>query len=213
MSYTNAMLTTARARLLGPLLLAPALLFACADPPPKRTTAAPVTRHPTAAPVTRHAAPAPVTRRLAPAPVTRRLAPAPVTRRSLPVALPVAARRPPVAPIAPRPPPVKPLDCAKRLPPVPCCRARTSACKRCRKEAKALALGYKLKCKIRVPRRYTACGCGCCGGMGLGRRAKCLYFRNGDDIRKIIAGDRATRKMRYCRVAGCSMGTPYKYCD
>lgn len=58
---------------------------------------------------------------------------------------------------------------------------------------------------------YVACGCGCCGGVT--PKPSCLYHSKGDDLQKIIAADRASKQSPTCRVAGCSMGTSYSFCD
>jgi hypothetical protein len=59
---------------------------------------------------------------------------------------------------------------------------------------------------------YLACGCGCCGG-DFPPLERCLYHSKGDDLQKIIDKDRASAKDPICRVAGCSLGVLYSFCD
>jgi len=61
------------------------------------------------------------------------------------------------------------------------------------------------------PETYTACGCGCCGGVE--PEVKCLYRSKGDDIRKIIQADMEVAKAPYCPTVGCTKGVKFIYCD
>lgn len=105
------------------------------------------------------------------------------------------------------------VDCSKPVEVVSCCDAITEGCNKCRDDWHKLKQGWDLKCKIKVVREYTACGCGCCGGVKNNRPATCLYFRNGDDIRKIIKQDKTGTSPEECATVGCSLGKKYKYCD
>lgn len=58
---------------------------------------------------------------------------------------------------------------------------------------------------------YTACGCGCCGGVE--PTVKCLYRSKGDNIQKIIEEDKKQAQSPICPTAGCSMPIKYIYCD
>ncbi|MBI2011407.1 hypothetical protein HYS91_01430 [Candidatus Daviesbacteria bacterium] len=58
---------------------------------------------------------------------------------------------------------------------------------------------------------YTACGCGCCGGVPA--ETQCLYKSKGDSLDEIKAEDIKTSKSESCAVMGCSRGTKYHYCD
>src|SRR5258705_2473506 len=59
---------------------------------------------------------------------------------------------------------------------------------------------------------YTACGCGCCGGLK--PQVKCLYRSKGDDIQKIIEADKETASnTKLFAVAVWSFPLQYKYCD
>jgi hypothetical protein len=59
---------------------------------------------------------------------------------------------------------------------------------------------------------YTACGCGCCGGLK--PRVKCLYRSKGDDLQTIIEADKkAASNTKLCALVGCSLPVKYKYCD
>jgi len=55
---------------------------------------------------------------------------------------------------------------------------------------------------------YTACGCGCCGGVEPEER--CL--REKGELERVRAEDRKARKNPDCAMAGCSRGVRYKYC-
>jgi len=58
---------------------------------------------------------------------------------------------------------------------------------------------------------YTACGCGCCGGVE--PTLKCLYHSKGDDIQKIIEEDKQAAQNPLCPQMGCSHPIKYIYCD
>ena len=63
---------------------------------------------------------------------------------------------------------------------------------------------------------YVACGCGCCGGAGsdpILPRDQCLYHAKGDTLAKVIADDQRAAKSEQCKLAGCSLGTRYVFCD
>lgn len=133
--------------------------------------------------------------------------------RARPVAVRPRAAPPGLLPVARRPG-AKPLDCSKPAPATACCRSESAACRACRRKAAAVQLGWRLKCKLKVPRWYVVCGCGCCGGGGRkGRRPLCIYFQDGRDIREMIEQDRRARKNKMCGVMGCAFGTLYTYCD
>ena len=51
------------------------------------------------------------------------------------------------------------------------------------------------------------------GGVTSRRKAVCLYWGKGQDIRKLIAQDRTARKNPQCAPMGCALGTRYTYCD
>ena len=58
---------------------------------------------------------------------------------------------------------------------------------------------------------YTACGCGCCGGVE--PTVQCLADDGGKALREIIARDREAAKSPDCPLAGCSTGITYRYCE
>ncbi|MEY4731872.1 MAG: hypothetical protein RL681_818 [Candidatus Parcubacteria bacterium] len=58
---------------------------------------------------------------------------------------------------------------------------------------------------------YLACGCGCCGDAE--PVTQCLYRSRGGDLAAIQKSDEELAASPSCAVAGCSMGTLYKYCD
>jgi hypothetical protein len=58
---------------------------------------------------------------------------------------------------------------------------------------------------------YTACGCGCCGGVE--PTVTCLYHSKGDDIQKIIEDDKKAAQNSLCPQMGCSHPIKYTYCD
>ncbi|MBU1218982.1 hypothetical protein KKF34_01865 [Myxococcota bacterium] len=118
-----------------------------------------------------------------------------------------------VTPVSDNKKPSSPLDCSKPLEVVSCCDAITDGCDQCRAEWQKLKKGWDLKCKVKVVREYTACGCGCCGGLKNNKPPACLYFRNGDDIREIIKRDKTGTSPEECATVGCSFGKKYKYCD
>lgn len=125
----------------------------------------------------------------------------------------IAEKKPPVTPVAIESKKVTPLDCTKPLAVGSCCDAITEECDKCRSEWQILKKGWDLKCVAKVPREYTACGCGCCGGIKNNNPATCLYFKNGDDIREIIKLDKKGTTPEECATIGCSLGKKYKYCD
>jgi hypothetical protein len=57
---------------------------------------------------------------------------------------------------------------------------------------------------------YTACGCGCCGGVQ--SRTSCYYPSLGETIAAITAQDLATKSATDCAHAGCSLGIHYVCC-
>jgi len=57
---------------------------------------------------------------------------------------------------------------------------------------------------------YTACGCGCCGGVQ--STLKCYYPSLGETIAAITAQDQATKDATNCDLVGCSMGIRYVCC-
>ncbi len=57
---------------------------------------------------------------------------------------------------------------------------------------------------------YTACGCGCCGGMQA--TPSCYYPSLGDAIAAITAQDLATKNATNCSFVGCSLGIHYVCC-
>ena len=57
---------------------------------------------------------------------------------------------------------------------------------------------------------YTACGCGCCGGVS--STLACYYPSLGENIAAITAQDQATKSATNCDLAGCSRGTRYVCC-
>jgi hypothetical protein len=58
---------------------------------------------------------------------------------------------------------------------------------------------------------YTACGCGCCGGVE--PTTVCLYHSKGDYIQEIIDNDKKTTQNPNCPQMGCSHPLKYIYCD
>lgn len=64
---------------------------------------------------------------------------------------------------------------------------------------------------FRFIENYTACGCGCCGGVE--PTVKCLYHSKGDDIQKIIENDKQAAQNPACPQMGCSHPIKYIYCD
>ena len=61
------------------------------------------------------------------------------------------------------------------------------------------------------PSEYLSCGCGCCGGAQ--PQKVCLYRKKGDKLKRIIEQDESQRSAPMCAMAGCSLGTLYRYCD
>jgi hypothetical protein len=57
---------------------------------------------------------------------------------------------------------------------------------------------------------YTACGCGCCGGVQATPR--CYYPSLGETIAAIKAQDEATKSSTNCNLVGCSLGIHYVCC-
>ncbi|HEX7598205.1 MAG TPA: hypothetical protein VF518_08325, partial [Polyangia bacterium] len=57
---------------------------------------------------------------------------------------------------------------------------------------------------------YTACGCGCCGGVQATPR--CYYPSLGETIAAITAQDLATRSASNCAFVGCGLGIHYLCC-
>jgi len=57
---------------------------------------------------------------------------------------------------------------------------------------------------------YTACGCGCCGGVQA--TPTCYYPSLGDTITAITAQDEAAKSSTNCNLVGCSLGIHYICC-
>lgn len=57
---------------------------------------------------------------------------------------------------------------------------------------------------------YTACGCGCCGGVQSASR--CYYPSLGETIAAITAQDQAEKSATNCSLVGCSLGVHYVCC-
>lgn len=57
---------------------------------------------------------------------------------------------------------------------------------------------------------YTACGCGCCGGVQA--NPSCYYPSLGETIAAITAQDLATKSATNCSLVGCSVGIHYVCC-
>lgn len=57
---------------------------------------------------------------------------------------------------------------------------------------------------------YTACGCGCCGGVQ--PTLQCYYPSLGETIAAITAQDQATKNATNCESAGCGMGIRHLCC-
>ena len=57
---------------------------------------------------------------------------------------------------------------------------------------------------------YTACGCGCCGGVTPQQR--CYYPALGETRDSIVAADLAAKAATNCALVGCSLGTQYICC-
>jgi len=57
---------------------------------------------------------------------------------------------------------------------------------------------------------YTACGCGCCGGVQA--RPSCYYPSLGETIIAITAQDEVAKSSTNCDLVGCSMGIHYICC-
>jgi hypothetical protein len=57
---------------------------------------------------------------------------------------------------------------------------------------------------------YTACGCGCCGGVTPQQR--CYYPALGETRDSIAAADLAAKAATNCSLVGCSLGTQYMCC-
>ena len=55
---------------------------------------------------------------------------------------------------------------------------------------------------------YTACGCGCCGGVE--PQVKCL---GGESLQAVIARDKQAAASPDCAMAGCTMPVKYQACD
>lgn len=68
-------------------------------------------------------------------------------------------------------------------------------------------------CVKEYSQSYTACGCGCCGGVDPNPIQKCLYHSRGEDLREIMKSDEAQRLSPDCKFIGCARGTKYTYCD
>ncbi|MGC4089997.1 MAG: hypothetical protein QM756_19335 [Polyangiaceae bacterium] len=56
---------------------------------------------------------------------------------------------------------------------------------------------------------YTACGCGCCGGVQQTTPTTCYYPEWGDSLATIVAADKRVAGSASCANAGCSF--PYVY--
>lgn len=61
------------------------------------------------------------------------------------------------------------------------------------------------------PESYTACGCGCCGGVA--PEKQCLYRSKGDTLEQVIADDMELKQSPSCKLMGCGLGKTYSYCD
>jgi hypothetical protein len=57
---------------------------------------------------------------------------------------------------------------------------------------------------------YTACGCGCCGGVQAA--SSCYYPSLGETIAAITAQDQAEKSATNCSLVGCSLGAHYVCC-
>jgi hypothetical protein len=57
---------------------------------------------------------------------------------------------------------------------------------------------------------YTACGCGCCGGVQA--TSSCYYPSLGETIAAITAQDQADKSATNCSLVGCSLGIHYVCC-
>jgi hypothetical protein len=103
------------------------------------------------------------------------------------------------------------IDCTKPKPLKFCCKSSSIDGKKCEKREKQISTGYELKCKLKVPAYYVACGCGCCEGVKVYGK-KCIYFGKGEDIRKIIKSD-LKKGRNECEFNECESGIRYEYCD
>jgi hypothetical protein len=73
------------------------------------------------------------------------------------------------------------------------------------------ASGHSTPTILNSQETYVACGCGCCGGTE--PKEQCLYHSKGDNVEKIKQEDKVVAASDVCKVAGCSHGIKYKYCD
>jgi hypothetical protein len=60
------------------------------------------------------------------------------------------------------------------------------------------------------PASFTACGCGCCGGMQAVER--CVDTASGQTMKQLIEADQAVARTSNCALAGCSMPVRYTCC-
>ena len=60
------------------------------------------------------------------------------------------------------------------------------------------------------PAEYTACGCGCCGGVAPAER--CVDVAGGQTMQQIIDADRQVAQTSNCSLAGCSFPVHYTCC-
>ncbi|HEX7508516.1 MAG TPA: hypothetical protein VF550_17205, partial [Polyangia bacterium] len=81
---------------------------------------------------------------------------------------------------------------------------------RCMYPPRDASVGSDTSATAECTGEYTACGCGCCGGVQATPR--CYYPSLGEDIAAITAQDLATKGATNCSLVGCSLGIHYVCC-